>query len=98
MFNFILSLFAVLCAVFAPVRRFAVALSTAVFGVSLSASALAQLHEVETVLGTVSFSEAGAVAIPVDTTITSGVGIWFALFAIGVVIALLMRLVRFRRG
>ena len=88
---------AVVYAAFSPVRRFAAVLA-AMFGLSLSSSALAQLHEVETVLGTVSFADTGAVTIPVDATITSGLGIWFALFAIGVVIALLMRLVRFRRG
>ena len=64
---------------------------------SLSAPALAQLHEVETVLGTVSFSETGGVSIPVDATISSGLGVWFAYFAIGCVVAFVMYITRFRR-
>ena len=83
-------------AFFGRCRRLAAGVIAAV-SASIVSPVLAQLHEVETLLGTVSISDTGGVTIPVDATITSGVGIWFVLFAIGVVVVLLTLLMRFRR-
>ena len=99
--NRVKMLFAFLAAIiaspFVACRRLFVAGAAAVFALSLSVPAFAQLYEQETILGTISMSETGVVTIPVDATISSGIAIWFALFVIGVFVALITYLRMFRR-